>query len=502
MRVVAKFQFTTPSEGDEVVQRIDYVIKRWMSRKFDFDSSGGAVIRRSGLGAEVDKRSDVLDGRRRDTLTVLEPIDGGTLQTDVHVLATVDRTVLRCVLSIGSDGGISPANVPLRAPTFIREVIALPVPWTIGISGERVFAQNFSAEADNVPELEDLIFSPVRRLPVVVVSELSGETLAGDLHERLSQDLCGLAHTVRLSQEGARELTSRRGREWSCYNGAVRLYWPDRSHRNDSRVHPLWTYDYIMSRSEIGTQARDLFRGLIAGRIIEASTFVADDGAFNEFEVAKIRQTVDAARAEVEHDGDIQALADSYAKENDSLRAKVDEQSKDIDILRENIEALTIALRSIEESVPVAVEQAPPQTIEEAVAIARRELDGRVVIARETEIDVADLNPSAGPPDKVLRYLLTLGELANALSMDTVGQAIPIWLRERNVECSVESETGKNNRENRQFRRRIINGEEVDCEFHAKPADGVSPDRCVRIYFAISRSEPYVKVGYIGRHIV
>lgn len=500
MRIVAKFQFTAPSEGEEIAQRIGTVLDNWSSRKFDRTEDGGVVIRHSGASAAFEKSTETIEDRRHDTFTILEPVDGGNLQTDVDILAASGRTAFRCVLSIGSDGGIAPADVSLRAPRFVREIVASGGSWTMGVSGERVFAHSFLVDVDHVRELEGLMAAIERRLPIVIVSELLGETLAGDLHERLSQDLCGLAHTVRLSHEASWELTRSRGKEWSCYNGAVRLLWPFRSNNHDFRVHPLWTLDQILSRSGNEVQARDRIRGVIADRIIEASTFVADDPAFRDFEVAKVRRAADQARSAATDDGDIRALANAYAVENDALRARVDDQDKELEVLRENVETLTIALRSSQAITPENVSEAPPQTVEEAVAVARSELSNRVVIAHETDTDIADLNPSAGPSDKILRYLRTLGALADTLVEGALGQSMPIWLRERGVECSVDSETGKASKEGKRFRNRMVNGESVNCEFHAKPSEGVSPDMCVRIYFAIAVSAPFVKVGYIGRH--
>lgn len=500
MRIVAKFQLTTPSEDEGIARRTKAVLDKWSSHKFDKTHDGGVIIRRTGANAAFDNSTEVIEDRKRHIFTVLEPVDGGNLQTDVDILAGAGRTAFRCVLSIVSDFGVAPADVTLRAPRFVRDIVDLGVPWTIGTAGERVFAHSFSIDADDVPDLEALMVAPERRLPIIVVSELLGETLAGDLHERLSQDLCGLAHVVRLSREASWELTRRRGKEWSCYNGAVRLFWPFRSNSHDFRLHPLWTYDQILSRADSEVQARDRIRGVIAARIIEASTFVADDPAFRDFEIAKVRQASDHARAVATDDGDMQALADAYANENDALRARVDEQDRELEVLRGNIETLTIALRSSQALTPEDAREAPPESVAEAVAIARRELGERAIIARETDTDIAELNPSAGPPDKVLRYLRTLGELANALAGGGLGQSVPIWLRERGVDCSGDSETTKGSKEGKRFRTRMVNGESVECEFHAKPSDAVSPDMCVRIYFTTAASSPFVKIGYIGRH--
>ena len=499
MRLVAKFQFTTPSESDAVAQLVNGVLDKWSGSKFEKEDDGSVVIRQSGAPAVFDRSADEVEDKRRNTFTVLEPIDGGELQTDVDVLVDQKRTSFRCKLSVASDGGIIPTGVALRPPRFVREIVGLGMPWTIGVEGERVFGRHFDVDVEDVPELEQLIFAPQRRLPIVIVSDLDGETLAGDIQERLGQDLCGLAHTVRLSHEAAWELTRNRGREWSCYNGAIRLLWPFRSNSQDYRVHPLWTLDSLL-RTDTAVQARERLRGIIGGRILEASTFVADDSVFHDFEVAKLRRAADQVRAVAQGDGDMHALADAYATENDALRARVDAQDKEIAILHGNIEALTIALRSATYASESETTEAPPQTITEAVAAARRKLHGRVVIACETDTDIEDLNPSAGPPDKILRYLLTLGELADALSVGPLGQSVPIWLRARNVECSGDSETFKVSDKGKRFRTRLVEGEAVECEFHAKPSEGVSPDLCVRIYFATGTEAPFVKVGYIGRH--
>jgi hypothetical protein len=499
MRLVAKFQFTTPSENDAVAQLANDILDKWSGSKFDKKDDGSVVIRQSGSPAVFERSSDEIDGKRRDTFTILEPVDGGDLQTDIDVLVDVRRTAFRCRISLASDSGIIPTGVSLRPPRFVREIVGLGMPWTIGVDGERVFAQHFAVDVEEVPQLEELMFAPQRRLPIVMVSELDGETLAGDVQERIGQDLCGLAHTVRLSHEAAWELTRSRGREWSCYNGAIRLFWPLRSNSHDYRAHPLWTHDNLM-RMGTTVQARDRLRGIIGGRILEASTFVADDIAFHDFEVAKLRRAADQVRAVAMGDGDMKALADAYAEENDALRARVDAQDKEIATLQGNIEALTIALRSASSADEAEPNEAPPQTIREAVAAARNKLRGRVVIASETDADIEELNPSAGPPDKILRYLLTLGDLADALSAGPLGQSVPIWLRERNVECSVDSETFKVSEKGKRFRTRVIEGETVECEFHAKPSEGVSPDLCARIYFATATNAPFVKVGYIGRH--
>jgi len=344
-----------------------------------------------------------------------------------------------------------------------------------------------------------------RRLPVIVVSEYDGHTLANDMHELVASDLCGLAHVVRLKSDGAWELTNRWGAEWSCYNGAIRLLWPMRGGRGDPRAHPLWTMDRLMSQTDDEAVARDRLRHAIVRRILDASTYVPNDPAFADFVKLHERQLADEARAAAS--GSPERSKEEYEDQIASQRAEIDRKDAEIRTLKENIDSLSMALRNMRPAREVGSDEqlvtyvTEPQSVAEAVATARCELAGRVEIAVETDADVANLNSEAGPPEKILRYLRTLGELAEQLAEGPLGQSVPIWLRKRGVDCSGESETSKNSGAGKRFRNRKVNGREVDCEFHAKPSEVTSPDRCARIYFATSPTKPHVLVGYIGRHV-
>jgi hypothetical protein len=500
VRTMAKFQFVAAA-AEGAADLVTQVIERWSDRKFEQRENGSAVIRTSGVSALFDREDEILEGTRQTTFLVLEPVTGGQLQTQVKILEDATSVRLHCNLALGFDGLQSPL-VDVRSPRFVREVIDLGFEWRVGEGGERIFSKCFDVEEEDLDELETLIKAPQRRLPVVVVSELQGETLAGDLHERISTDVCGLAHACRLSREASWGLTQRLGKEWSCYNGAVRLFWPFRANRDDFRVHPLWTYDFLMRRAESEAVARDRFRHELTERLIEASTFVSDDPAFGRFETEKVRQINSASRASASEGGDYETLADLYARENDALRDALGARTQENEILRQNVEALTIALRSGQAA--AAKEQtpeAPPESVAEAVQIARTTLSEHLMFSEETDDQVATLNATAGPPDKVLRYLETLADLSQALeSGSSIGKSIPLWLREKGVECSVESETTKNSKEAKQKRTFNIKGQDYYCEYHAKPSDGVSPDLCVRIYFAIAETSPHIRLGYLGRH--
>lgn len=502
VRVVAKVQFTSPNTADGAAAAD--AIEAWAKEKFTREEDGMYRISRSGAGALFERTDLTAGSQSRTHFVILEPIDGGNLQTDVTIVSTLERTAFSTILSLGSDYGVAPLGIALRAPRFVRSVVG-DRGWTVGINGEHVFPFSFDVTAENLDELQILVDSEQRRLPVIIVSEYDGRTLADDIQELIAGDLCGLAHVVRLKPDGAWELTKRWGAEWSCYNGAVRLLWPMRGGRGDPRAHPLWTLDYLMSQTDDEAVARNRLRHAIGRRVLEASTYVPDDSAFADFAKLHERQLADETRAAAS--GSTERSKEEYEEQISAQRDEIDRKDADIRTLNDNIASLSMALRNMRPAVeagsdeqPMTDVAGPPQSVSEAVMIARRALAGWVEIAPETDADVEGLNPEAGPPEKILRYLQTLGKLAERLAEGTLGQSVPIWLREHGVDCSGESETSKNSAAGKRFRTRQVNGREIDCEFHLKPSEGTSPDRCARIYFATSQTKPHVLVGYIGRH--
>jgi hypothetical protein len=500
MRIVAKYQFVSVAPLAGGISELSDILQQWGDSKFAHDENRSTIIKKSGLSAIFDHQTETVDDSSQVIFDALEPVADGQLQMQVKLLKTAGQTNFQCTLSLGSESGLLPPTINIRSPRFIRQIVDLPAEWRVAKDAERVFSKCFEVNAKEVGELERLIRAPQRRLPVIVVSELHGETLAGDIHERIGNDTCGLAHTCRLTNDASWELTNVLGKEWSCYNGAIRLFWPFRVNRDDPRAHPLWTIDRLLWKTNDEAKARDWFRGELSERLIEASTFVSDDPAFARFEAAKVHSVSKASRVSAE--GDYKAIADSYASENDALRGILETQLQEIETLKQNVESLTIALRS-EKSISSQqhVQESPPESVLEAVQTAQKKLSQTVAFPEDIDDQIKTLNTAAGPPDKILRYLLTLGDLALTLEdKNALGRSIPIWLRDQGVDCSGESDTIKKSKGSKRQRTFRINGNECHCEYHAKPSDGVHPDLCVRIYFTVSDQAPRVRVGYVGRH--
>lgn len=280
------------------------------------------------------------------------------------------------------------------------------------------------------------------------------------------------------------------------YNGAVRLFWPFRANSENPRNHPLWTFDALTRHGDSEHEIRDWLRGQLRERLLDASTFLADSPAFSAF----ARELDQTKREQARRQNT--SVPEASIDEVQALKRELEAKDGEIETLRNNVEALTIALRShpAASADHAQPEEPPPATVADALSTARRMYAGRIAFGENLDEQIEGLNSGAGPPEKVLRYLGSLANLSAALEAGPIGRSVPIWLRDVGVETSVESETIKRSRDARRNRTFRFGDGEFHCEYHSKPNDGVSPDQCVRIYFAVNESAPFVRIGYIGRH--
>jgi hypothetical protein len=500
MRVVAKVQLESPfPDARENAARC---IRDWAENKFTLLPDGSTRIRLSGEEALYEHATTEVGQQSGNTFALIQPIDLGDLKTDVSVVQNEGRCSFQTVLSVASTAGIVAPRVTIRAPRFVDQIVAQGG-WYVARSKEHVRAMPLFLRERELAIVDRLLTGEGRRLPIILVSELEGRVLGDDIDSRLARDICGMAHVVRLSSEASWSITNRLGKAWSAFNGAVRLLWPMAGKLDNPRAHPLWTYDTAMFGMADEAAARDRLRRELARRVLDASTFVPDDPVHADFAKAATRQRADAERERQATSGD-KSTIESLTSELQELRAQIDERDRRITILEDNTAALLRALNRPGNEVEIEAGgddlNEVPQTVAEAINLARAKFARHLLIAADVEDDATNLNAQAGPPEKLLRYLATLAELSQALAAGPLGKSVPGWLADHNVECSGDSETVRKRTGARSFRLSDQEGR-VDCEWHAKPSDGVSPDRCVRIYFGLAPTEPKVRIGYIGRHV-
>lgn len=344
-----------------------------------------------------------------------------------------------------------------------------------------------------------------RNLPVIAVSRHEGAMLTPTFDEELARDLSGVALIASVDEAAGWEISSEYGREWSCYNGALRLYWPLRPKSVSAYDHPLWTRERMLERAADEADAANRMRHQLRRQLLALSTYTVGEPT------ALMRIFADAANARLaglresaSSVDDWVAIAEEYARENLSLKVRGRELEEQQALLQAQVDSLNIALQyqEVGEEILIRPESAPPvATVSDAVEAARMRLAEDLEFGRDVSEGIGGLAVDAGPPDKIYEYLRVLAEMTSQRRAGGLGRDLLIWLREQGVKGSNESDTVLNSSAEMQ-KRTWDNGKGGRQRFskHLKPSEGTSPDRCVRIYFEYDEALGKTIVGWIGRH--
>jgi DNA-binding transcriptional LysR family regulator len=140
-------------------------------------------------------------------------------------------------LIVGS--GEAELDIAPAAPGYIRQLVD-----TVGLtSGGRTLSSVPWFIGDQLAEESflDLLATPARRLPVVVVSVMDRTNPEWTIDvDKLAAGLCGLADVVAILPETSWALTERFGKRLSVFDRAVRIYMPGFDEAADPFSHPLW----------------------------------------------------------------------------------------------------------------------------------------------------------------------------------------------------------------------------------------------------------------------
>ena len=512
MRKVASYllrcDISDDQANDQILRKLDELVGAWVESKANMPL-GDAAARESltlsdGASAEVTSRKFEAGGRSLREVSLTQDVGGGHFETRMAYAPVGRRFLVYCELRASGEAyQVAPMRLDVRCPRIVRDILCDGHDWYVGDTLLVSSPVSFAGSSGGA-NLQRLLWHPDRNIPFVIVSEHDGRQLSENFSERLAADLSGLAIVGVVDQDAAWELTLARGKEWSCFNGAVRLFWPNLSDAGaNPRHHPLWTRYSLLGVEDDPDPGADRLRRQLRRQILGLS-------AFSVIEPDELRQIkTDATRAEIESARDLlrtnedwEELAQDYAKENDGLREEVDRQKLEISDLTSQVGNLQAALRWRDdkaEEVPPEPE-APPATVAEAVGTATERFANELLFGESIATGVQGLAKDAGPPEKILKYLETLAKMVRAQRNGPLGMSLIVWLKQNGLMASGESQTILNNKDEMKRRTWSVSGRDVTFDLHLKPAEATSPDRCVRIYFKQDSDSGKIAIGWIGRH--
>ncbi len=439
-------------------------------------------------------------------VTLTEPTDSGWFLTRVCLGTRFGRIYLFLELRAGGDGAlVAPVETDVRGPLVLRQLLQCRA-WSAGHTPARTQPIDWRG-ADAARRFLAVVRHKDRNLPVVAVSQHFGQLLVPTLADDLARELCGLAVVARLDEAASWEVTNTAGKEWSCFNGAVRLYWPLRGTSGSAFDHPVWTRARLLESAGTEQAAAGRIRHQLRRRLLEVSTYTFDEPVeLQQVRDEAARARFDALVGEASEKGNQADLAEHYFNESARLERELGRERERADRLQEQVANLSQALQYLPTSPGSADEIAPEpaftvNSIQDAVLRATEEFPQDLVFGGDVSEGITTVVANAGPPDKIFEYLKTLAEMAQQRRSDGLGKDMIAWLKEHGLKASAESQTVLNSAAEMQ-KRTWDDGRGTRRRFekHLKPKDGTSPDQCVRIYFDYDEAIEKAVVGWVGRH--
>lgn len=508
MRKVASYSLTSGNlsvnDAQSRVESVQSLVQRWMSDKGRIvESDEGTILEfPDGRHAELQRRSMECTFGELHHTTLVEPTESGLFSTTIVVGRHEDSVGTHIELRAGSEAyQVAPIRLDVRCPRLVRSILDGGGEWFVGEVPVTTDPIQLSG-LDGGRWLTNVLWHSSRNLPVIVVSTYNKQAFSDSFTRDLARDVSALAIVVEIDGDCSWALTSEKGKEWSCYNGAIRLYWPVHSGLDRPNAHPLWTLPRILAGTPSRPEAAARMRRQLRRRILGLSAFTLPEPAvLRKIRTAARREHAEKLKATAAEDIEWQNLAEEYSVDNDELRSRVDDlelQVEDLQIQNTNLRAALAWQQEEDEISPET--STPPATVADAVGQAREAFSDWLIFGDDVNDGVAGLAPEAGPPEKIFSYFSRLAEMTTEMSSGSIGTSAIDWLRQRGVDASTESETIKSSAVEMQKRIWHDGTSDRQFHFHLKPTDATSPDRCVRIYYEYEPQIEKIIVGWVGRH--
>lgn len=315
----------TPPARVAEAEKLLSILREWLKAK-------GATSPEATTGSFVSKTANsngtftwesALDQERSWTHLRLDELAPSkqTFVTKVSVTNTGSAVAVYVTLSGGAaSSSVSPVALDARCPHFVRTMLKQGGPW---YHGNYKIGDGMPARVtgfDSGAQLAADIASPERTLPLLVISEHDGHPVFPNLAHEAARDLAALARVFVVDDQSSWGLTDALGKAWSCYHGAIRLYWPHFSATDSVVHHPLWTPGRLLSNDpELDASVR--FQHFLRRSVASVSAFsVLAPPEISVIKAVAARKQLADLQAKAQSAEDFRELAEVFAEENEKLK--------------------------------------------------------------------------------------------------------------------------------------------------------------------------------------
>ena len=524
MRTVYATQFRVqPKSGQptsSAIQAISDSVAAWVTDRYKKQGVPVAIEfdgepREPKPNHKITALAEVMDNNALITLEWFYPHDPDRSllwSTQITIAASKGEIEVAVLVRITSiEFAVQPLEYDLGRPRVVPMLLGsfncaagacplTPIPTVLDVSDVKSF-------------VEHTLLNPGRLLPVVVVSPDIWTDKALVDAGTMQDALAGLATVAALKTKwAAYELTEAVGSLYSCYKGAVRIYWPGfKPVPDDSSDHHVFLPALIREHLKHGRPLeRHVFRMLAslgAFRFTEGIVISRARAALERNRRAHFDSLVGQAKK-----GDSTAdkeLLDLALSENDRLEKEKTQDKERISELESeiaNYRANFISAYEYQEGDSAAeigtveVDEATPQNVLDALERVSERCNDILVIYKSAWGSAQDSDFAR--PEDVLKALLAVAELGKEYFASKGKRSMGPW--EAFFEkcglkyASTESQNTLNMYgDDRKFRHE---GRRTQMLKHITLGKG-DRKNCLQIYFEANEKASRVEIGYCGRHL-
>lgn len=503
MRTVYACSLSFPSPIDSIWKEVESWVMGWYSFKHrgvqvavDWGAGTSAALApvpRHSLEVSCSRSSSGTEQLREVRWRYPDQYDPSLIwASDLSAYEAGGETYFTLAVRIASfDFELLPARFELGTPRIVRTLVRRG---DARVGQLQLPGGVLRVEAPDVSKFKDLLLDRERRLPVVVMSpDPFTDRLTTD-PTKLATTLSGTAIVAVLGTKWATfALTDEVGKQFSCFNGAIRIYWPRFSLDADPFFHRLWLPADV-ARSEQGQ-----------GFAVELLRVIAPAAAFRFVEPEKVRSyrrradqaRLDSLKAEKSSDyTEVFDLWDKETKKNEELLRRIEDLTSENATLRENFDAVwTVAPKpddapSVEATAQGMVEVS---TVEEAVKEAERQTKHLHFLP--DAMKSAQDSPFK-QPQKALSALLAIDEVARGWLLSLKGKKGAF--EDLGFDYADDISKTTRGKYGKEYTYRY-EGENTSFEPHIT-IGAKQPDKCLSIHMHWDENRRRVVIAHVGRH--
>ncbi|HZZ56484.1 MAG TPA: hypothetical protein VFE31_01545 [Opitutaceae bacterium] len=513
----ACFELATSAGSDEVFAKFSEITWRWLFDRREVGLSkrpewatGPTTLAEFAVSGDFRARSlNVESGPQRGWGIVVTQKDLQapelTWVSDLALLREEDgRHFFSFTQSIGrQDGGVMlerrrPGR-PRVIATLVRDFRATS--GGVPLSGAPI---QLKAVEQDLKKFIAWLESPKRSHPIVLVSVHRQSSRPLINPRELADHLAGIAHVIVAESPGVSSGLSKLLPRWlTCFDGAVRVYWP--GFRRSSRTvdHRLWTVD------DLAHPSLEFDSGRFADRVLAAIANVSVYSISPRYCSWERLQAIDRARVIAEAKGSEkwEELATAYSTDNEAKEARIAQLERELDEAGQALfkeQQLTAALHAALEErkvgrVALSEEQLPVTSVADAIARAKVGFSQQLVFALNSR---SDEKSPFGKPEEVwmafewlaTNYFSARMKVQGCADLNSdVSQAISGW----SYSGHQKEATMKGNEE---WYKCSYDGRRIWIPEHLKSGTGRAAVEAIRIAFVWDEHTKKVVVGFIGQH--